>query len=113
MGVFNTLVGLGVIYSCKYFLGASDVSANIAGYATGLMVSFVLHSSWTFEYRGPRWQAFGRFVLVFAVSWLANLLAVMAAIHLLGLNSYLSQAAGVPAYTLCFYLLSRSYAFRQ
>ncbi len=113
VGVLNTLVGLAVIYGCKYFLGLGDVAANVAGYAVGLTVSFVLNSSWTFGYTGPKLAAAARFLGVFAVSYGVNLGTVMGLIHLAGMNSYLAQAAGMPVYTICFYLLSRSYAFRE
>lgn len=113
VGVLNTLVGLAVIYGCKYFLGMGDVAANIIGYAVGLTVSFVLNSSWTFEYSGPKLAAAGRFLVVFAISYGVNLATVMGLIHLAGVNSYLAQAAGMPVYTICFYLLSRVYAFRS
>lgn len=112
VGVVNTLVGLGIIYGCKYFLGMGDLAANVAGYAVGLTVSFVLNSSWTFEYRGPQLAAAIRFLAVFAVSYLLNLATVMGLIHLAAVNGYIAQAAGMPVYTVCFYLLSRSYAFR-
>lgn len=113
VGVLNTLVGLAVIYGCKYFLGLGDLAANIAGYAVGLTVSFVLNSSWTFGYTGPKLAAAARFLAVFAVSYVVNLGTVMGLIHLAGANSYLAQAAGMPVYTICFYLLSRAYAFRD
>ncbi len=112
VGAINTLVGLGVIYGCKYFAGFGDLPANIVGYAIGLTVSFFLNSSWTFAYRGPRLPAAARFLAVFAVSYLANLATVMGLIHIAGVNGYLAQAAGTPIYTVCFYLLSRFYAFR-
>jgi putative flippase GtrA len=113
VGVLNSLVGLAIIYGCKYFLGMGDMAANIVGYAVGLTVSFVLNSAWTFEYRGPKLAAAGRFLGVFAISYVVNLATVMGLIHLAGVNSYLAQAAGMPVYTICFYLLSRAYAFRQ
>lgn len=113
VGVINTLAGLSLIYGSKYFLGAGDAIANVAGYTAGLILSFVLNSSWTFDYRGSRWRALARFVAAFAVSWLANLAVVMPAIHLLGINSYLAHLAGMPVYTVCFYVLSRWYVFRH
>lgn len=112
VGVVNTAVGLGIIYGCKYFLDMNNVLANILGYAVGVTVSFVLNSSWTFEYRGPKLVAAARFLVVFLISYLVNLATVMGLIHLAGVNSYVAQAAGMPVYTVCFYLLSRFYAFR-
>lgn len=112
VGLVNTAVGLGIIYGCKYFLDMNNVLANILGYAVGVTVSFVLNSSWTFEYRGPMLVAAARFLVVFLISYLVNLATVMGLIHLAEVNSYVAHAAGMPVYTVCFYLLSRFYAFR-
>lgn len=57
VGLLNTAVGLGVIYGCKFFLEFGNVLANVVGYACGITVSFLLNSSWTFEYRGPKLAA--------------------------------------------------------
>ena len=113
VGLVNTAVGLAIIYGCKFFLAMNDVVANILGYAVGLMVSFVLNASWTFEYRGPMLAAALRFLVVFVIAYLVNLVTVLALIHLAEVNSYLAQAIGMPIYTVCFYLLSRLYAFRS
>src|SRR3546814_17340484 len=72
VGVLNTLVGLGIIFGGKYFLGMGDVTANIAGYAVGLLVSFTLNYAWTFEYSGPKLAAAVRFLMVFGVSYILN-----------------------------------------
>lgn len=112
VGLLNTAVGLGVIYGCKFFLEFGNVLANVVGYACGITVSFLLNSSWTFEYRGPKLAAAARFLVVFLISYLVNLATVLGLIHLGGVNSYLAQALGMPVYTVCFYLLSQTYAFR-
>ena len=105
-------VGSGIICGCKYFLDMNDVLANILGDAVGLTVSFALNSTWTFEYHGPKLSAAVRFLVVFLISYLVNLATVVGLIHLAGVNSYVVQAAGMPVYAVCFYLLSRTYAFR-
>lgn len=113
VGVLNTLVGLAIIFGGKYFLGMGDVAANVAGYAVGLMVSFLLNSAWTFEYGGPKLAAAARFLGVFGVSYVLNLAMVVGLIELAGVNGYLAQLAGMPVYMVCFFLLSRGYAFRH
>lgn len=113
VGVVNSSVGLAVIYACKWFLGLGDVPANMAGYAVGLMVSFVLNSRWTFRYRGDIWPAVVRFLFVFLVSYLINLFVVLLLIDSFTVNSYLAQAIGVPFYTLTFYAGSRWLTFRD
>jgi putative flippase GtrA len=112
VGVVNTLVGLSVIYACKYVGGLGDLGANASGYAVGLCVSFTLNRRWTFDHRGAIAPAAIRFLAVAAIAYAMNLLTVMLCIHGFDMNSYLAQALGVPPYTLTSFVLSRLWAFR-
>jgi len=112
VGLVNTVVGLGTIYACKWFLGFGDVLSNIIGYAFGLTVSFTLNSRWTFHFRGNQFWAMLKFAAVFCIAYLTNLSTVILLIEKFQLNSYLAQALGLPPYTLLFYLGSRLFAFR-
>lgn len=111
-GIVNTLVGLAVIYACKFFLGLNDVAANATGYIVGIIVSFALNSRWVFGFRGGQWLAFGKFLLVILCAYAINLVVVLAAIRGLSANAYLGQALGVAPYALFTYLASRFFVFR-
>lgn len=113
VGVLNMVVGLLVIYACKWFFDANDVAANAIGYAAGLTTSFTLNSRWTFAYRGPQLPALIKFLGVALVAYGMNLLTVLVLIHQAGVNSYLAQALGIPAYTLTTYLASKFIVFRR
>ena len=112
VGVLSMVVGLLVIYACKWFFQANDVAANAIGYAVGLSTSFTLHSRWTFAYRGPQLPALIKFLLVAALAYGMNLLTVMILIHYAGVNGYIAQALGIPPYTLTTYLASKFIVFR-
>ena len=112
VGVANTCTGLGAIYAAKWLGHWGDVPANLLGYAIGLALSFTLNSRWTFAYAGAHGPALLRFAAAAALAYAANLLTVLLALHLLGLNSYLAQALGMPPYTLVFYLLSKYFVFK-
>ena len=110
VGLGNTLAGLAIIYAAKA-IGLDDVTANAIGYAVGLALSFALNRRWTFSHDGPLFGAFGRFVAVIAAAYAANLAVVLSAIDWFGINSYISQALGVPVYTALSYMGSRWYVF--
>ena len=112
VGVVNMLVGLLVIYACKWFFAVGDAAANAMGYAAGLTTSFTLNSRWTFAYRGPQLPALLKFLLVAALAYGMNLLTVLVLIHHAGVNGYLAQALGIPPYTLTTYLASKFLVFR-
>jgi putative flippase GtrA len=112
VGVLNTLLGLLVIYAAKYFADMGDALANLVGYVVGIVFSYALNSRWTFRYSGPELPVALKYVLVVLTAYCANLITVLALIHVLGVNSYFAQATGIPAYTVVAYLLSRYFAFR-
>ena len=112
VGISNTFVGLSAIYLVTWSFGVSASIANAAGYLLGLMVSFVLNKRWTFHHGGPIVPAFIRFIAIFAIAYLANLGTVLILIEQFRVNEYLAQAAGIPPYTILFYLGSRYIAFR-
>lgn len=110
VGALNTGLGLLVIFGCKWVVGLDDIPANMIGYGSGVVFSFVLNAKWTFGYDGPRLTAFLRFISVLLVAYLANLFTVVNAIDL-GVNSYLAQTLGVVPYVIIGYLGSRLFAF--
>ena len=112
VGVLNLLVGLLVIYACKWFFDVGDAAANAIGYAAGLTTSFTLNSRWTFAYRGHQLPALIKFLLVAAVAYAMNLLTVLVSIDYLSVNGYIAQVLGIPPYVLTSYLASKFIVFR-
>ena len=103
-------MGLAIIFLAKA-VGVGDVAANAIGYGAGLVLSFVLNKRWTFRHRGPVFGALVRFVAVIGLAYVANLAVILGAISALGINSYLAQVLGIPAYAAVAYLGSRWYVF--
>jgi len=112
VGVANTVVGLGIIYACLFLLRWSDPAANITGYTVGLIQSFALNRGWTFRSRVNIAPAFLRFLIVFGVSYSINL-ALVLGLRSAGIGPALAHAAGMPIYTILFFLLSRWLVFRS
>ncbi|SFF85920.1 Putative flippase GtrA (transmembrane translocase of bactoprenol-linked glucose) [Novosphingobium sp. CF614] len=112
VGLANTLVGLAII-AVLLRAGAGDYLANAASYSIGLCLSFVLNRAWTFGQRGPvAGIEARRFVIVFVLSYGANL-AVLTLMRGIGFGeSLIGQGAGMVVYSVCFFLLSRRYVFR-
>lgn len=110
VGVVNTLLCLTVIFGLKSFGGVGDVPANVAGYIVGLYCSFLLNRSWTFTHGGSLWPSLLRFLLVFGLSYLLNLAVVVGFIRAGG-NHYFAHLAGMPLYSVAFYLGCRYYVF--
>jgi putative flippase GtrA len=112
VGVINTLLCVAVIFGLKSMAGFADVPANVAGYAVGLACSFLLNRRWTFAHDDRLLPALLRFMLVFVVSYLFNIAAVLGALHL-GCNDYLAHLVGMPLYSVAFYFGCRYFVFPQ
>lgn len=110
VGVVNTLSTLAIIFLLKFLFGVPDSAANFAGYTVGLAISFGLNKRWTFRHRAGAIPALGRFLLVFAASYVLNIAVVLTALEM-GVNSYFAHVTGMPFYSLTFYAGCRLFAF--
>ncbi len=110
VGAANTLAGLAVIFGCLHFLDLPPLAANAAGYAVGLVVSFLLNGKFTFQRAPTSGAALVRFLLVIGVAYLANAAAVLA---LSPVNRYLAQVAGMAIYTTLSFAGCRQFVFRR
>jgi putative flippase GtrA len=68
VGLINTAVGLSTIYLAMYAVGMDYVSANVSGYAVGIIVAFLLNRSWTFQHSGSWQHSLARWMLVVALA---------------------------------------------
>jgi len=113
VGLINTLFGLLIIYSCKWFVGLGDILSNIIGYSAGLLLSFILNKKWTFNDQSDPVVAILKFSLVIGCAYLINLAVVLTFIHYLLIDSYLAQAMGIAPYAILTYLGSRHWVFNE
>lgn len=112
VGLANTAIGLSLIYAFKYFAGFGDALANFLGYAIAVVFSYVANSRWTFQYKGPDSSGAAKFLITLAAAYLCNLLTVLTAIHVFGIDGYWAQPLGIAPYAVVGYLGNRYFAFR-
>ncbi len=111
IGVLNTLVGYALIMLWRA-AGMPELTANAAGYALGLCLSFLLNRRWTFMDRSTAPGAAARFAAMAAVAWLCNAGCVWALLRS-GTAAPLAHALGMPVYSLVFYLGNLLWVFRR
>jgi putative flippase GtrA len=109
-GLLNTIVGFVVIFSAMA-LGFSPVVSNVAGYAVGFTLGFVLSKKFVFRSNGHFVTESVRYLVVFVISFLINLLVLRLALDYLHLNVMASQVAAAVSYTLLMYILIRLFVF--
>lgn len=110
-GAANSVVGFAVLLVALW-LGYSDVAANFIGFAVGLTVGFFINRQWTFAVEGRVGLAeVMRYLLGFCLAWLLNITVVLIGIRLGFARSPLIHLAGIAAYSLAFFFISRSFVF--
>lgn len=119
VGVFNTLVGCGLMFLLYNLAGWSYWLSSAANYIAGGVVSFFLNKYFTFQNKERSWRQAGRFALTVAACWLLAYGAAKPLVRALlsGLPPRLQEnaamLAGMCLYTALNYLGQRFFAFRN
>lgn len=111
VGALNTLLGYGIIFFAMYGLKLSPEISNVLGYGIGLLVSFTLTKTFTFRSTGAIRPEFARFLIVFAVSYAANLAVLSLAVRILHWHAGVSQVLAGGCYIICSYYLNKRFVF--
>nr|VFJ64516.1 MAG: Putative flippase GtrA (transmembrane translocase of bactoprenol-linked glucose) [Candidatus Kentron sp. FW] len=109
-GVINTIVGYAVIFG-GLALGFSPYGSNLAGYSTGLLCSFILSKTFVFSAPGRKWRQTRRFLITFAIAYLANLALLHGSLRI-GIGGIAAQILSGVLYLLVMFILSRSWVFK-
>jgi putative flippase GtrA len=118
VGAFNTAFGYALIFGFMYLARLSPELSNFLGYAIALLVSFVLSKYYTFALRRtPRLGGTGgellRFLIVFAIAYLANYGVLLLLLYAAGMHPALAQLLSGVAYVVLSYLLNAHFVFRK
>ncbi len=112
VGVLNTLLGFGLVLLLQEAMGFSPFTANVAGYAAGLVCSYFLNRHFTFKSRRRHRDALPSFAAAAAVSYGVNVGVLAASLKLLHLPPVYAQTLAAISFTACLYVLSRLFVFR-
>lgn len=111
VGVLNTVIGLAIIYSLKWYLHWGDASANLVGYVVCIALGFVLNGRWTFAKSALNSRHLLGYLQVTAAAYLMNLFAVLMSIRVLDVAGDYAQLVGVPVFTLTSFILNKMFVF--
>lgn len=109
VGVVNTAVGLAVVFGLMWYFGVSPYISNFAGHVVGVCVSFVLNSIFTFR-SAVTLMSGVRFFCAFLISLVCNMLVLKICLFT-DMNPMWAQLVAMSAYTLIFFVASRSFVF--
>lgn len=109
-GVLNTLIGFLVIFSAMG-VGFSPVVSNVAGYAVGFLMGFVLSKKFVFRTNDGIAGESVRYLIAFAIAFSVNLLVLHLMLNHFHFNAIFSQIIAASSYTILMYILSRAFVF--
>lgn len=113
VGAFNTIVGYVIIFGAMYVLEWSPIQSNVFGYSIALMFSFLLNRNFTFRSTGRKSTELIRFLIVFAISFGANLVALSVLVEVFNAHKYLSQIFAGIVYVVISYAMNKYLVFRS
>lgn len=111
VGLFNTTIGLAVIFLFYNIFHVNYIVSNIFGYLAGLINSFIWNKRWTFHSEKHYSKEIFPFLIVFALSFLLNLIVVVLSVELLQINPNIAQILGITAYSLCNFFINKYWTF--
>jgi putative flippase GtrA len=112
VGALNTAWGYLLIFGFMYAAGWSPEASNVAGYAIGLVTSYLLNRRFTFGSRDTKAPEFARFLATFGIAFAANFAVLALLVRVLGVHPAVSQVVAGIVYVGTSYALSRRYVFR-
>lgn len=113
VGISNTIVTALIIYIMMKWCDFPDVTANIAGYAAGVLNSFVWNKQWTFRSEAAWGKSALRFGIAFAICYLLQLGLLVYLNHTLTIDPYYNQLIAMVFYTAINFLFNKFYAFKD
>ncbi|MFZ4288300.1 GtrA family protein [Variovorax sp. HJSM1_2] len=111
VGVFNTFFGYALIFGAQFLLNWPPMVSNFAGYSVALMVSFALNRNLTFRSTGKKSKELPRFLLVFALAYLANFIVLYVLLRYTKTPSGACQIIAGVIYIFISYTLNKLLVF--
>lgn len=110
VGLINTLITGCVIFILMH-IGMGVYGANFIGYVIGIIVSFILNSTFTFSSR-MNVKKFLMFLLTCGICYLLNLFAIKTFLMLFPHQIYLSQLVGMFFYTVAGFVINKYWVMK-
>ncbi|MBS0570189.1 MAG: GtrA family protein [Proteobacteria bacterium] len=110
-GAINGIVCYAVVFACMA-TGIGAGTSNGLGYLAGLITSFLQSRHWVFRSTGGVVDDWLRFLVVFALAYCMNFLALHALLNR-GVNAYLAQLASCSVYVAVSFVLNSCWVFRK
>lgn len=112
VGLLNTFIGYTIIL-IFIILKFDNYTSNFLGYFFGMIISFFLHKNFTFQIIYFKFYEFFKYLAVYIVSYLLNLLILYILLSFLIFNQYLSQLISIFCYSVFLFLSMKLFVFKK
>jgi putative flippase GtrA len=113
VGLFNSVLGYIVIFGFMYIVKISPEISNVAGYAVGLVTSYILNRKYTFNSKQNQPNEIVRFLSVFVVAYASNFVILIILIHRVGVHEGASQILAGLIYVIASFIMNKYYVFKS
>ena len=92
-------------------IGLEHKLAMTAVYISGVILTFILNRSWSFQHSGVAHTAFIRYILAYVIGYFVNLGVLWLAVDRLQLPHQSVQAVAILLVAICMFLLHKYWVF--
>ena len=114
IGLLNTAVHYAVFIACYRIININLIMATTIGYCAGMLNSFLMNRSWTFQMSGRfKFSEFYRFVAVNLVALIVNSLSLYFFVAVCGIVEEVSQIVAIVFSLLINYIGNKFWTFND
>ena len=112
VGIMSNAIGYG-LYLAITSAGIGHKSTMTGLYVLGVLQTFIFNRSWSFGHDGHLSSAFIRYVIVYGIGYLLNLVALFWLVDVIGYPHQLVQAAMIITVAVFLFVAQRHWVFRK
>lgn len=112
IGLINTFIGYFIIFYLTYLNLLPEI-ANLLGYLTGFVLSYILNKKYNFKSKENYKKDLTKFFFSMSIAYMINLLVLIILFRFLEINIYLSQIISGIVYLCSGFILSYFYTFNS
>lgn len=109
----STNLVLLILYAGLTALGIHAVAASSIGYATGIVVTYILNKGWSFRDQSAHHTAFIKYIVAYGAGYVVQIAVLSGLAFQLGLPHILAQLVAMLAAAVSIFSLLKLFVFRS
>jgi len=109
----STNLALLALYAGLTALGLHEVTASSIGYATGIVVTYILNKGWSFRDQSAHHMAFIKYIVAYGAGYVVQIAVLSGLAFQLGLPHLIAQLVAMLAAAVSIFSLLKLFVFRS